>query len=247
MLLDRVRSGLDLDAAFMTRILIALAMVETYQGEATSALAYLEEARSIANELDTRRRGTFLASLAQAYRQAGDMEAAIRSGLQAVALLRAAEAELEVGLVENHLALALLATGNAGRAREVADRARETTLASGDERLAAHVVDTQAAIALEMGDAERALDLTSEAIGLADASDNRKARLDAMVTRARTLAALKRGDEASAAFEEAAALARETAPPSRLRQILGAWADVLASIGRHDEAYALAREALATR
>ena len=44
-----------------------------------------------------------------------------------------------------------------------------------------------------------------------------------------------------------AELAERSAPPSRGRQILSAWADSLAALGRHDEAYALARRALASR
>jgi tetratricopeptide (TPR) repeat protein len=246
-ILDRVRAGLDLDAAFQTRILIGLAAVESYQGEAARALGYLEEARELADELDVRRQGAFLASLANAYRGSGDFEGAIRTGLKALTLLRAAESELEAGLVENQLALAYLANGNAERARELAQRARDVTVGRGDDRLAAHLTDTLSAIALETGDPERALGLADEAIRLAERSENRKALLDALVTRARALSALRKGDEAVAAFAQAADLARDVAPPSRLRQILGTWAETLASLGRHDEAYVLAREALGTR
>jgi tetratricopeptide (TPR) repeat protein len=246
-ILDRVRNGLSLDTAFQTRVLISLAKVETYQGESATALGYLEEARGLADQLDIRSQGTFMASLASAYRVAGDLEGAIGTGLKALTLLRAAESELEAGLVENQLALAYLANGNADRALEIADRARVATMGRGDERLAAHLADTQAAIWLTTGNAARALDLADEAIGLATRSENRKALLDALVTRARALSALQRGDEAVAAFEQAAELGRQTAPASRVRQILGTWAETLAALGRHDEAYTLAREALSTR
>jgi tetratricopeptide (TPR) repeat protein len=246
-ILDRVRAGLELDAAFQTRLLIGLAAVESYQGEAATALGYLEEARGLADQLDIRRQGTFLASLASAYRGSGDFEAAISTGLRALTLLRAAESELEAGLVENQLALAYLANGNAARAREVAERARDTTIGRGDDRLAAHLTDTLSAITLESGDAARSLELADLAIELAERSENRKALLDALVTRARALSALRNGDDAVATFERAADLARQTAPPSRVRQILGTWAETLAALGRHDEAYALAREALGTR
>ena len=244
-ILERVRGGLDLGADFRTRLLIGLAMLETYQGQPTAALAYLEEARALAGELDTRRRGTFHAALAAAYRNAGDHEAAIRVGGQALTLLRAAESDLEAAIVEHHLALAYSALGNAERARDTIRAAR--VAARGDDRLTSNLADTEATIELDAGDPKRALELADEAIGLAEKTDHQKALLDALVTRGRALSALGRHDDAAASFERAAELAERSAPPSRSRQILSAWADSLAALGRHDEAYALARRALASR
>lgn len=243
--LDEVRGGLDLGADFTTRVLIALATLESYQGQATIALAYLEEARGLAGDLDTRRRGAFLAAIAGAYRTSGDLEAGIRTGLQALALLQAAESSFEVGLVENHLAQTYASLGNVKRARETIRRARSE--AGADDRLLANLADTEAGIELEAGDASRALDLADEAIGLAERTEHQKALLDGLATRARALSALGRHEEAAAAFEQAAALAERTGPASRRRQILSSWADALAALGRHDEAYALARRALASR
>jgi transcriptional regulator with XRE-family HTH domain len=241
-ILDR---GLELGADFRTRILISLASIESYDGEPAKARAYLEEARTLATELDTRRRGTFLATLATAYRSAGDLEGAIRMGLQALALFQAAESDLEAGLVENQLALAYLAMGSIDRARTTVRRAR--TNATDAERLAAIFCDTEAMIELEAGHLDRALALADEAIELSERAVNRKGLLDALTTRARTLSAMGRGDEAAAAFERAFDHAERTAPASRRREILGAWADALAALGRHDEAFALARRALASR
>jgi tetratricopeptide (TPR) repeat protein len=244
-ILERVRGGLDLGADFRTRVLIGLAMLETYQGQPTAALAYLEEARALAGELDTRRRGTFHAALAAAYRNAGDHEAAIRAGMQALALLRAAQSDLEAGLVENPLALAYAALGNIERARDTIRGAR--VAARGDDRLGSNLADTEATIELDAGDPKRALALADEAVTLAERTEHQKALLDALTTRARALTALGRPEEAIAAFARAAELAERAAPPSRRRQILSAWADSLAALGRHDEAYALARRALDSR
>ena len=244
-ILDRVRAGLDLGPDFATRLLIGLAALESYHGQPSTALAYLEEARGLAADLDMRRRGTFLAAMASAYRNAGDLEAAIRAGLQALALLRTAEADLEAGLVENQLALAYVAMGNIKHARETIRHARA---ASGtDERLQSNLVDTEASIELAGGNAKRALELADEAIVLAERTEHGKALLDGLVTRANALVALGRADDAATTFERAAALAEESAPASRRRQVLSAWADSLAAAGRHDEAYALARRALEAR
>ena len=57
--------------------------------------------------------------------------------------------------------------------------------------------------------------------------------------------AVGRTDEALEAFAHAAELARAHATAPRIREVLRAWADALAAAGRHAEAYALAREALA--
>jgi tetratricopeptide (TPR) repeat protein len=243
-ILDRTRSGIELGPDFSTRVLIALAAVETHDGEPAKARAYLEEGRTLAGELDMRRRGAFMATLATAYRDAGDLEAAIRLGLQALALFQAAESDLDAGLVENQLALAYLAMGNVDRARTTIRRARTT--ADGAERLAAVLTDTEAMIELGAGNLDRALQLADEAIQLAERTENQKGVLDALTTRARTFSAMGRHDDAAAAFERAHDLAERTAPASRRRQILSAWADSLAALGRHDEAFAIARRALAS-
>ena len=52
--------------------------------------------------------------------------------------------------------------------------------------------------------------------------------------------------QAFVAFARAAELARANAPAPRLREVLRAWADALAAVGRHAEAYELAREALSS-
>jgi transcriptional regulator with XRE-family HTH domain len=244
-ILDRSRSGLELAADFRTRVLIAIAAVEAHDGEPGKARAYLEEARSLAGELDTRRRGAFLAALAAAYRDAGDLEAAVRVGLQALALFQAADSDLDAGLIENHLALAYTAMGNVERARSTIRLARATL--TSDDRLTASLIDTEATVELRAGNVERALELADEAIATAEQTSHHKGLLDGLTTRARTLSAMGRDDEAASAFERAYDLAERTAAASRRRDILSAWADSLAALGRHDEAFALARRALASR
>jgi tetratricopeptide (TPR) repeat protein len=244
--LDRLRADAQPDPDFMTRVLISLAMIEAYHANTVAALAYLAEAQAAAAGLDDRRRGTFLATVADARRAAGDHEGAIRAGLQALALLRSAEASLEIGLIANHLALTYLAAGNHERARTFADEARAAATGRGDERQMAMLADTQALIAIQSGAPDEALRLATEAVELAERAGHQKGILDALATQGRALAALGRHEQALAVFERAAGIAETAAPPSRRREILSAWADSLAQLGRHDEAYALARQALAT-
>ena len=245
-IIDRVRGGLDVGPDFMTRLLIAAAQIEGAGSAPETALAYLEEARGIGADLDDRRRAAFLSSLAVAHRERGDTEGAIRAGLQAVALYRAADEAMEVAQVENHLALAYLANGNAERAADIAHAARLRAMERGDEGVAANIADTEAIIALETGDPEAAVDLAGEALLLASQTDNGRATLAALMTRGRAYAALGRHEEAATDFERAADAA--VGERSRLRrQILSAWADTLAALGQHDRAFALAREALTER
>jgi transcriptional regulator with XRE-family HTH domain len=245
--LDQIRGGLRLEPDFETRVLISLAMIESFQERPTPALANHEEARAHVAQLDDRRRGIYLHSLAVGYREAGDHEAAIRVGHQAMALLRSAQANLEIEHLENQLALAYLAAGNVGRARALAGEARSAALARGDERTAASLTDTQAEIALASKDPDEALRLTEVALEMAGRTGHSKAVLDAQVTRARALSALARHEEASDCYREAADLARAGAAPARTREVLTAWADALAELGRASEAFAVAREALHLR
>jgi transcriptional regulator with XRE-family HTH domain len=242
-----VRDGLPVIPDFRLRLLIAAAMIERSAGEPSAALAYLEEARGLSIDLDDRRRGVFLSTLADASRDAGDNEAAIRYGLQALALLRAAEAGIDLGHLENQLALSYLANGNAERAADLAHTARQAASARKDHRLAAQLAETEAQIALGSGDPEAAIQLANEAIELADGLGTTKTRVAALITRARSSAAMQDHTSAAADFELAASLASDEGPSVRRREVLSAWADSLAALGQHDRAFAVAREALDQR
>jgi transcriptional regulator with XRE-family HTH domain len=244
-LLGRIRDDHTIEPDMQLRVLVAAAMVERVAGEPARALAYLEEARGLSADLDDRRRGSFFSTLAATSEEAGDHEAAIRYGQQALVLLRAADADLEAGHVENQLALTYLANGNLERAADLAHRARQGALARHEYTLAAHLADTEAQIALGSGDPEAAVAMADEAIAVAARAETPKAARDARVTRGRAHAALGHHDLASADFE--AALADEAMPAGLRRTILSAWADSLAAIGQHERAFALAREALDQR
>ncbi len=244
-LIGRVRDGLMVSGDFHVRLLVSAAMIETAGGNPAQALAYLEEARGCTVDLDARRRASFLATLAAAYREAGDLEGAIRHGQDAIALMRHADADAVVHQLENELALAYLANGNRARAASLAHEARSAAESRGDHHLAAHLADTEAAIALDAGDHRRAVELATEAIDIAERNANDRAHLEALITRARANAA--RGEHAAAAADFALAAERAADLPARRREVLSAWADSLAALGQHDRAFALAREALDRR
>ena len=244
-LLAQVRAGLNVEPDFEMRLLTSLAAVESRAGQAPRALAYLEEARGQAADLDDRRRAAFLFNLAIGYREVGDFEAAIRAGTQGMALYRAAGAIFESARIENDLALAYLATGRVERARELASDARMQIETTGDERWMAAVADTEAQVALASGDPAGALRLAAEARAYAERSGNQLAGLAAMVTAARAMRVGGQVAESEAQFAEAAAVARSSRVPHRLREILREWADLRADAGDHRGAYQLSSEALA--
>jgi tetratricopeptide (TPR) repeat protein len=244
-LLADVRAGLQVAPDMRLRLLVAAAMIERAGGDPMAAIAYLEEARGLAIDLDDRRRGTFLSTLATAHQEAGDNEAAIRYGQQALALLRAAEADLEAGHVENQLALTYLANGSVERAADLAHRARLEAVARREPALVANLAETEAQIALGSGDPEAAIAMADEAIEAARRVPSDQAERAALLTRGRAQAALGRHALASADFE--AALAGTTLPVGVRRVILSTWADSLAALGQHERAFALAREALEQR
>jgi len=243
-LLERVRGGLRVEPEFEMRLLIALASVESRTGNYAESLAHLEAARGMADDLDDRRRAMFLFNLAISYRETGDMEAAIRTGTQGLALLRAAGSGFESAQIENDLAMAYLATGDVARARSLVEDARDEFESAGDARYLAAVLDTQAQVALASGNVDEARSLAKRAIELARESGNRSVELAAMLTEARAMRDADQLADAESRYAEAAALARSAAASSRLKDVLREWAALRADSGDHRGAYELTREAL---
>jgi len=244
--LEQVRNGLGVEPDFNLRLLLALASIESHDGDPNRALGYLQEVRAFADRLDDRRRATYLYDLAWAYHETGDIEGAIRAGLQSLALYRASGAEFEMAAAENNLARSFLANGNTVRAGELVAMARVRFERLHDEAYLAHVEDTAAQILIAEGKATEALGKSQEAIAAARRTDNQRALAGAVITHARALVALGRTQDALAAYEEAAAVVRETGPRALLRDVLAQWADLLAGNGQHQQAYELQKEALST-
>jgi len=242
--LDRIRGGLQVDPDLQMRMLTAIAYVETWDGDHAAAVTYLEEARALSIDLDDRRRAAFLSALALAHQESGNLEYAISTGIESLALFRAADASHEAALLENNLANAYLAVGNLARARELAVDARRQYERINDDRELARVLDTEARISLAGGEVEKAVGLAKRAVAVARAVDNRKAMADALLTLARAAVAAKETELITNSYERAARLLRRHGPRMRLQQVLGEWAEVLAGTGQHEQAYQLMREAL---
>ncbi|HEX5451555.1 MAG TPA: helix-turn-helix domain-containing protein [Candidatus Limnocylindrales bacterium] len=243
-LLDAIRDGLPVAADLRARVLVALAAVESRAGKPGVSVSYLEEARSLAAAFDGRRRATFLHALANGYRDGGDIEAAITAATQAIGLYRAADAEREWATLENDLALAHLALGHLERAREHAGSAHAELTRLGDDRLLAHVIETQAQIELAAGQPDRARELAEAALQQARASGNHKSELSASLSLARAQRAMGNRPSAAATLETAILAARAAERPAQLRVLLEERAELAAEDGDLKLAYDLTREAL---
>jgi tetratricopeptide (TPR) repeat protein len=226
------------------RLLMALAAVASRSSDYAQSLTYLETARGMAEDLDDRRRAHYLFNLAISYRETGDLEAAIRTGGQGLAMLRAAGATFESAQIENDLAMAYLATGNTTRAAELAAAARAEFERVGDDRFVAAVLDTEAQVALARGEHAAALSTARRAIELARATGNRAVELTALLTEARALRAGEDLVGAEKRYQEAAEVGRAGHSAGRLREVLREWAALRAELGDHKGAYDLTSEAL---
>jgi transcriptional regulator with XRE-family HTH domain len=246
-LLERVRAGLKVEPDFEMRLLMALAAVSSRSGDYARSLTHLETARGLAEDLDDRRRAMFLFNLAISYQETGDLEAAIRTGTQGLALLRSAGASFESAQIENTLALAYLSSGNIERAGELADKARAAFEEAGDDRFLCAVLDTDAQVALAQGRLGDAASIARRAIEMARTTGNQGVELTAMLTEARALRANDDTDGAQARYEDGAALARAGHSAGRTREVLREWAELRAMLGDHRGAYELTSEALSVK
>ena len=243
-ILASVRAGLRVEPDFHLRLVIALATVETRDGEYDQALAYLSEIRGLAGNLDDRRRATYFFDLAHSYREAGDYEGAVRMGYASLTLFKAMDADSETAALENDLALAFLKLQNLSRAEEFVKSARRRFEALGDSRWMPHIADTEAQIALAGGSFDLASTLVEQAIDGAELIGNQKALIDALVTRARIRRQNGDRESADGDFARAATLARASGSRGRIREVLSAWSEMLAESGDLRRAYDLTREAL---
>jgi tetratricopeptide (TPR) repeat protein len=232
------------DADFEVRIRISLAHDETEHGTFERARLYLEEASDLAAGLDMRRRAMYYEALAKTRFGTGDIEGAIRAGLESLTLFRATEFDIQVADLENELSMSFIALGNLARAEELAAHALETAEQLEHHQAVGHTLDTMATIWLVRGDAAQALSFADRSLAIEAEHGPSGEQIGARITRAKALAALGRMDEANDAWAHAGEVARSLSSPAKRRRIFSAWAESLAAQGRHAEAYEVMRQAL---
>jgi tetratricopeptide (TPR) repeat protein len=130
------------------------------------------------------------------------------------------------------------------RARTFANEARAHFEDRDDRWRLAFVIETQGQIALAAGAPNEAIELSTECLRMAEATDNKKAVLDASLLLARAQRA--RGDlgDAAATLEKATDLAAAHRRRGQLQAVLSEWSDVTAERGDLAAALALSRRAI---
>jgi tetratricopeptide (TPR) repeat protein len=239
-----VRAGLSVQADFKVRLLIALAATETWDGRHDRALALLEEARALDQDLDDKARAALLFSLANGYGEAGDYEAAIRAGAQALGIYEATNAKHETGTLRTSLAMTYLQAGDLTRAQATAEEARDILTRLGDRRLLAHVAETQSQIALAQANEPMVVTYANEALDLARATGNTHAESSALLTLARLHKTNNRPADAESSYRAAIDVLRQHGPRRQLSTALRELADLLVTQERHKEAVAILQEAV---
>ena len=136
---------------------MALGWVASDQEDHAAAVAYLEEARALTTDLDDRRRARCCRCWRPAAPRPVTWRAPSAPAWKSLALYRTVEARHEAAILENNLAMAYLRVGNLARASEYAAEARRLHEADHDRRSLAHVLETEAQIALASGDTPSAL------------------------------------------------------------------------------------------
>lgn len=246
-LLAQERAGLQVAPDFRFRLLTQLGNTEAWDGSPERALTYMEEARSLLENISIRQRAAFLSALSLQYRLAGDLERSIRTGVESLALYRAAETEREEAVLEMNLALTFVDLGSLTRAKSHLKRARVLAERHNDALILAEVTEAEARIALAAGDEQEADERAHAALEFADAGGSYLVAVGAHRTLARL--AQRRGDrdEADAAFGRTAALLRKHRSRTQLRDLLAEWADLRSSWGDASGANELYAEALGRR
>ena len=243
-LLAADRAGLAVAPDFRFRLLTQLGNVEAWDGESERALTYMEEARTLVDDVSLRQRAAFLSGLALQYRRVGDLERSIRVGHESLALYQAADAEREEAALEINIALAFVQLGNLERASDHLARARDIVARYPDPRLDADVAEAEAQLELQRGDEPLA---TTRAMAALDASrrgGSYLAAVGANVTLARIARRQREWTDAEHRYGEAAGLLREHRAATRLRDVLAEWADLRTEVGDHAGANELYASAL---
>ena len=199
--------------------------------------AYKEAVDAAGVVYDLRRLAMMYGGLCDAYRETGQLEAAVRFGNRSIALFEVLRDQLNLARIENNLGLVLLSKGDHTQAREHLDRSlglhEETDLQIGRS----HVLLSLSELNLDEGHTARARELAHQALDLAERLEERPNVAEAHIWLA--LSADRDGDKGTSDHEFQLAIAELTAigAEERLLRCHGIYAEVLERRGDMEMAY----------
>jgi tetratricopeptide (TPR) repeat protein len=228
------------------RLLSILASVHLVQKDWEQAIAVYQKAIEAADTLfDLRRLALMYDGLSDAYRHAGQVEAAVRFANRSIALLEVLHDRLSLARAENHLGLIMLAKGDHAQAREHLDRSlglfEETELEGGKVEVLLSLCE----LSLQADQVAHADELAHEALALAQRLDERGNLAEAHMWLAHI--ADRRGDDKEVDREFALAITELTGlgMEERLLRCHGMYAVILERRGEMEQAYVHMKKAFA--
>jgi tetratricopeptide (TPR) repeat protein len=227
------------------RLLGILAAAYVANREWDKAIAAYEEAIEVGGAVfDLRRAARMYGSLGIAYHETGSVEISTRYTMRSVALLEVLRDRVALARSENNLALVLMARGDLAAARTHLDRSLELCDEADLEFGRSHVLLSLCELAVQVGDVDRAEELATQALELAERLEEGASVAEAHVWLGRI--ADSRGDHARVDREfDAAIHGFDTlGMRERLLNTHGVYAEALERRGELARAYVHMKEAL---
>ena len=238
--------GLDpVPAPTEARLLGILAGAHVANREWDEAIAAYERAIEVGGAVfDLRRAAKMYGGLGMAYHEVGTVEIATRYTMRSVALLEVLRDRVALARSENNLALVLMARGDLAGARVHLDRSLELCDEADLEFGRSHVLLSLCELAMEEGEVDRAHELASQALELAERLEEVASIAEAHVWLGRV--ADRRGEHARAdrEFDEAIHGFEALGMRERLLRCHGVYAEILERRGELAKAYVHMKEAL---
>jgi tetratricopeptide (TPR) repeat protein len=232
------------DVTFHFRRLVDLAQTLANQRQSKQALAVFEQALQLSEGFEDRPRlADLYAGMATAYRDAGDVEAAIVYSQKSLQLYEELGLLDQVACTLDNAASLYAEYGNTSRARECLERAVRFAEESRQSRTLASIKASSAEL-MAKTDPENAIEEANQALKYARKVDLPDAQVRSLVVLGE-LRMKANGAAARRSFQEARQLAEERAP-HLLRVIFDRWSRAAEATGDSDEALRLARRALET-
>jgi tetratricopeptide (TPR) repeat protein len=227
------------------RLLGILAAVHAGNREWDEAVdAYRQAIEVGASVFELRQAARVYSALGVANHESGQVEAAARYSMRAVALLDVLRDRVSLARAENSLAQVLIARGDFGAARALLERGLELTEGPDAESGRSNVLLSLAELSMQEGNVDEAYEMAREALTVAERLEEGANIAEAHVWLGRIADRRDEPDLVDREFELAIAGFEDMGMRERLLQCHGIYAEILERRGELAKAYVHMKEAL---
>jgi tetratricopeptide (TPR) repeat protein/DNA-binding XRE family transcriptional regulator len=227
------------------RLLGILGAVHAANREWDEAIdAYRQAIQVGGSVFELRRVARAYGDLGVAYHETGQVEAAARYAMRAVALLDVLRDRVSLARAENSLAQVLMGRGEFESARELLEQGLELTSGPDAESARSNVLLSLAELATQQGSVDEAYDMAREALAVAERLEEGANIAEAHVWLGRIADLRDEPDEVDREFELAIGGFEAMGMRERLLQCHGIYAEILERRGELAKAYVHMKEAL---